>query len=313
VSPGATRYCFPPVCMTAYIAPPNPQHKPLLYGSPSAIVNAALGGVVGYFGGANVNYKSTVLHYPSSGSREDNVTTIVGMICKDGLVVASDSKATKGPTAREEFLKIWDLNVGNTFKAVITGAGRSAFIAKYRNLLEEVCAARAQRQPIQTVPEFITVAEETMQNMSRQYGTERLARLGVMRTGVGEEEHSSTSLFDILPNLVAVIGIHDDKPHLFFIPPDGIAEEQQLFGATGSGGPFADYLLPKMCRADFQIGEAALLAAHVIEQVKHVDPHSGGPTQLATVTKAAVRHWTKAEIMQAELRAGEIEAKIAAL
>jgi len=137
------------------------------------------------------------------------------MICKDGLVVASDSKATRGPTAREEFLKIWDLDVGHPFKAVITGAGRSAFIAKYRNLLEEVCAVRSQRQPIQTVPEFITVAEEAMQNMSRQYGTERLARLGVMRTGVGEEEHSSTNLFDILPNLVAVIGIHDDKPHRF--------------------------------------------------------------------------------------------------
>src|SRR6266481_5862235 len=31
VSPGATRYCFPPVCMTAYIAPPpvktNPNYR----------------------------------------------------------------------------------------------------------------------------------------------------------------------------------------------------------------------------------------------------------------------------------------------
>lgn len=252
-----------------------------------------------------VNYATSI----GSG----DVTTIVGMVCKDGLIVASDSKATKGPTAREEFLKIWDLNVG-PFKAVITGAGRSAFIAKYRNLLEDMCAVRAARQPIQTVPEFITLAEETMQNMSRQYGTERLARLGMMRSGgVGEEEHSSASLFDVLPNLMAVIGIHDERPHLYFIPPDGIAEEQQVFGATGSGGPFADYLLPKMCRGDFQMEEAVLLAVHVIEQVKHVDPHSGGPTQLAAVTKGSVKHWDRSEISNAEKKVSEIEAKAAAL
>jgi len=247
---------------------------------------------------------------PGRGQGDADVTTIIGMICKDGLVVASDSKATRGPTAREEFLKIWDLETG-PFKAVITGAGRSAFIAKYRNLLEAVCAERAQRQPIQSVAEFVTIAEETMQNMSRQYGTERLARLGLMRPGTGEDEQ--TNVFDILPSLMAVIGIHDDKPHLFFIPPDGIAEEQQLFGSTGSGGPFADYLLPKMCRADFQIQEAALLAVHVIDQVKHVDPHSGGPTQLATVKKTTVKHWTKEEIREAEAQAAEIELKTAAL
>ena len=68
-----------------------------------------------------------------------------------------------------------------------------------------------------------------------------------------------------------------------------------------------------MCHADFLVEEAALLASHVIEQVKHVDPHSGGPTQLVTVTKGAVKHWTKVEIVQAEVRASEIEAKTAAL
>src|ERR1700686_557354 len=32
VSPGATRYCFPPDRMTAYIAPPDTTRKPRLYG-----------------------------------------------------------------------------------------------------------------------------------------------------------------------------------------------------------------------------------------------------------------------------------------
>src|SRR5579863_6928303 len=32
VSPGATRYCFPPLRITAYIAPPDTNRKPLLYG-----------------------------------------------------------------------------------------------------------------------------------------------------------------------------------------------------------------------------------------------------------------------------------------
>src|SRR5258707_13605379 len=39
VSPGATRYCFPPVLITAYIGPPRARDKHLLYGRLVRIVN----------------------------------------------------------------------------------------------------------------------------------------------------------------------------------------------------------------------------------------------------------------------------------
>src|SRR5580704_10797543 len=39
VSPGATRYCFPPVCITAYIIPPRAKDKPQLYAAFCTSVN----------------------------------------------------------------------------------------------------------------------------------------------------------------------------------------------------------------------------------------------------------------------------------
>src|ERR1700676_994856 len=44
VSPGATRYCLLPLRMTAYIAPPDANRKPLLYGFLPRSVNAQFKG-----------------------------------------------------------------------------------------------------------------------------------------------------------------------------------------------------------------------------------------------------------------------------
>jgi 20S proteasome alpha/beta subunit len=240
------------------------------------------------------------------------MTTIVGICCKDGLVIGSDSKATRGPSAREEYLKIWDLESG-CFPAVITGAGRTAFFAKYRDMLQDVCRDRHSRQPIQNISDFIRVAEETMQDLSRIYGTERLTRLGLFRPGGEEEGRSVPSFADLFPHFTAVVGVHDQRPHLYFVPPDGVAEEQQGFGAQGSGGPYADYLLPKMYYDGITIAEAALYVVHVIEQVKHVDTHSGGPTQLAMVTKDKIKHWNQSQVEEAVRAASKIDLKAAAL
>src|SRR5712692_2364887 len=46
VSPGATRYCLPPLRMTAYMKPPNAIRKPPLYGRRSAGVKRARGSCV---------------------------------------------------------------------------------------------------------------------------------------------------------------------------------------------------------------------------------------------------------------------------
>src|SRR5579863_6265898 len=47
VSPGATRYCFPPVCITAYIIPPRAKDKPQLYAAFPTSVNALLSAQTG--------------------------------------------------------------------------------------------------------------------------------------------------------------------------------------------------------------------------------------------------------------------------
>ena len=258
-----------------------------------------------------------VIHYPLlplvGAGTETPMTTIVGIICKDGLVIASDSKATHGPAMREEYLKIWDLDVCPGSAGVITGAGRATFIAKYRQLLQEACSAHLQNQPIRTTADFIRLAEQTMQHLAREYGTERMARLGILHTPT--DERSTPAGFDLFPAFVAVIGIHDERPHIFVISPDGVAEEQLAFGAEGSGGPYAEYLLPKVYYDGMTVAEAELCAVHIVEQVKHADPHSGGPVQLVSITKSRpqrprIRRWTTAQIQKAVLQVADIEGQV---
>lgn len=237
------------------------------------------------------------------------MTTIVGISCADGLVIASDSKATKGPTAREEYLKIWDLEVG-PYPAVITGAGRSAYISKYREFLQAECDMRSSRQPIQSRSEFVEIAEEQMQLFSRRYGVERFTRLGLLRMG---DDDGGGHAGLLLPEFQAVIGIYAADPRLYFIGADGVSEEQQLFGSTGSGGPYCEYLLQKMICEGMSVSEGALFAIHIVEQVKHVDPHSGGSTQVAIVTKDGVEHWDTHKVAKATLAVSDIDEKASTL
>lgn len=216
---------------------------------------------------------------------------------------------------REEYLKIWDLDICQGMPGIITGAGRVAFIAKYRQSLQEACATHRNDRPIRTCADFVRIAEHTMQNMAREYGTERMARLGMLRPGGnGEQAHVQQPL-GMFPELLAVVGIHDEKPHIFVVSPDGIAEEQQAFGAEGSGGPFGEYLLPKFYHPEITVAEAELAAIHIVEQVEHADPHSGGPVQLASILKRGgsvpkVKRWTAREVQKALVDVADIESQV---
>jgi 20S proteasome alpha/beta subunit len=107
----------------------------------------------------------------------------------------------------------------------------------------------------------------------------------------------------LLPDLVGIIGVYDQKnPRLFFVSPDGIAEEQQSFGAEGSGGTYAEYALPRMWYDGIPVAEAEICAIHIVEQAKHVDPHSGGPTQLASIGKSGIKHWSASAIQKMTTR-----------
>lgn len=254
-----------------------------------------------------------MIGYKVSGgpNGEHRMTTIAGIVCQDGIVLGSDSLATRGPSAREEYLKIWELSVGSHMPAVITGAGQGAYIAKYREMLQGECERRMRTgPPLDDSSGFVTLAEQTMQDLSRTYGTERFARLGLLDIGSGG---SPTSTRGILPSLTAVIGVFHQEPHLYFVLPDGIAEEQQGFGSEGSGSPYADYLLPRFYHPGITLDDAALCVIYIIEQVKHVDPHSGGPTQVATVTRNGVRLWATEDVMQCTMSVNEIDKEVSAL
>ena len=60
------------------------------------------------------------------GGEDRQMTIIIGVICKNGLVVGCDSQASsvKGvPVKRTEYTKIYEIPVGGDGYALLSGAG----------------------------------------------------------------------------------------------------------------------------------------------------------------------------------------------
>ena len=77
-------------------------------------------------------------------------------------------------------------------------------------------------------------------------------------------------------------------PCLYTVYTDGVAGREEGYASLGSGSAFAEYLLSRLYRDDLTTDEAVRVAVYVVEEVKKVDVHCGGPTQVVVVKKSGV-------------------------
>src|SRR5205809_1702329 len=127
--------------------------------------------------------KSSECYSPGPGfskGGEQPMTIIVGIICKDGVVIASDSQAGafKGvEVKRLDYTKIYDYTIGGTNLA-ITGAGEVPFIARAVELFEEKTAEKTFHKP----REIADLAEDVMNDINKRYVVQRMKDLGYQRS-----------------------------------------------------------------------------------------------------------------------------------
>jgi len=209
------------------------------------------------------------------------MTVIVGLLCKDGIVIASDSQESDDDVGlkRLDVTKVYDTKHFGFQDAeiIVAGTGTSAYIARAAELIEENGFA-----PHFTTPRTVAnIVEDSMGQMKTRYGDDLDLEL---LTGVYCKNCPKDEDRNITPIALYSISAPEEDEKV------GIAEPVTDYAAMGSGGLFARYLLNRLHDDDHPTTELTMDAAireavYVIEEVTKVDLWCGGPTQLLCIRK----------------------------
>ncbi len=212
------------------------------------------------------------------------MTLIVGILCKDGVVMASDSAATFGTFGRptigqQDVRKLIQLNDHILYAS--TGAvGISQVIGDTINQLWEAKTFIGKKSP-----------ESVMDTIGKKINAVVAPYLQV-----GQWQHAITgdAQGSLCKSIIAMPVDH--KPYLFNFDFNGSPERstQELpFIALGSGQPIADPFLALLRRllwssTEPSVAEGRLAAVWAIDHVSRTNPGGvGGPIQLATLNSNA--------------------------
>jgi 20S proteasome alpha/beta subunit len=212
------------------------------------------------------------------------MTIIAGLICSEGLVLAADSQAGsfRGVhVKRLDYTKIYDFRFDGA-TVIVTGAGETPFIARAKEIIE----AKASDAKIKSSREVADIAEDAMKTITKRYVIDRMRDLGPSSKAPILQ---SDELPFAPPNFELLLGVWCGAEWcLYTVYPDGVAGREEGYASMGSGSAFAEYLLARLYRDDLTLEEAIRVAVYVIEEVKKVDLHCGGPTHVVGVTKDGV-------------------------
>ncbi|MBU5687800.1 MAG: archaeal proteasome endopeptidase complex subunit beta [Candidatus Aenigmarchaeota archaeon] len=196
-------------------------------------------------------------------------TTTVGIICKDGVVLAAEKKATLGYlVASKDDVKIVQVmpHIG------MTQAGAVGDIQALVRYLKAEAALYELREGRKI---SVNAAATLLANI--MYGGRWF------------------------PYLVQIIlaGYDDKGPQLFILHPDGSKLEEKKFFSTGSGSPMAFGVLEVLYKDGITIEEGKQIAVKAVKAAVERDIASGGKgIDVAVIDKNGFRMLSEEEIQK---------------
>ena len=197
-------------------------------------------------------------------------TSLVGIVCKDGVVMAGDRKATLGGqiVAMKNAKKVVQLNG----YIVVSGTGVSSDIDMLQKLISaelKLKELRDKRRP--TIKEAANlIAMVSYKNMRQPSMVPFIAGTLV----AGFDENGST--------------------HLFSVYPDGAIDEIEDYSASiSSGMPYILGLLERQYKKDMTVKEGTELAIEAIKSSSERDTASGHGVDVFTITKDGIKQVVK--------------------
>ncbi len=192
-------------------------------------------------------------------------TTTLGMICKGGIVMATESRATMGTlisNKRTNKLFKIDEHIGMTIAGLV---GDAQMLARY--LSAEVQLYRIKNETPLSIKGSATMMSNIL-NGRRYY-----------------------------PYWVQLIvaGIDSTGGHVFSLDAAGGAIEDE-YVTTGSGSPYVYGVLEDHYKKDMSIKDGVDLAVRALSMAMRRDSASGGWINLATITKEGFKRYTDKEL-----------------
>lgn len=221
------------------------------------------------------------------------MTVIVGLVCKDGLVLAADTQESdeEDGMKRLDVKKIYDSDRFDLedIEIAVAGTGTSAHISRAAELINELGF-----NPRLTTPRSVAdVAEDALGKMKERY-CEKDAELELQ----------------LLVGAYCKVQLTGDPPPpqlgLYSVYPPaegekvGVAEAVTDYACLGTGGLFARYLLNRLHDEHHPVSGLSMDAAiheavYVISEVIKVDLWCGGDIQLVCIQDNGKLEWAKAD------------------
>jgi len=191
-------------------------------------------------------------------------TTTVGIVCKDGVILASDTRVTMGFfVAHHKGKKVYkiDDHLAMTISGNVADAQRAVDILK----------ANAQLYRL---------------NMARPMPVSSAARL------IANLLFSSR--YAPLIAQVLIGGMDDAEPHVFSIDPFGSITEEKCV-ATGSGSPIAYGVLEDKYKQDAAIKDMLGIVVRAVDSAMRRDAASGDSFDVSIIDKKGYRELNEKE------------------
>jgi proteasome beta subunit len=191
-------------------------------------------------------------------------TTTIGVVCKDGVILASDTRVTMGFYVAHKFgKKVYkiDDHLGMTIAGTVADAQR----------VVDILTANAQLYKI---------------NMNRPMPVNSAARL------------TANLLFSAryvpLATQVLIGGIDETGPHVFNLDPFGSLTEEK-FVSTGSGSPIAYGVLEDKYREEMSVKELLPTIVKAVNAAMKRDVASGNSYNVIVINNNGYRELTNEE------------------
>ncbi len=201
-------------------------------------------------------------------------TTIIGIVCKDGVVMASDRRATGGGIVLSK-------NVQKTVRIndylVTSGTGNASDI----EMQKKVIAAELRLKELKS---------------KRRPTVKEAANF------IGMITYRNIRNPSMIPSIVGtlVAGVNEDgTTELYTIEPAGTAMKVEDFDANfGSGMPYVLGLLERQYRKDMYVKDGTHLALEAIKSSMQRDTGSGNGIDVFVITKDGIKHEIAQEMIQ---------------
>ncbi|MBT4165677.1 hypothetical protein HOE04_01415 [archaeon] len=199
-------------------------------------------------------------------------TSLVGIVCKDGVIMAGDKRTTAGNMVmnknKQKVVQISD-------NLIISGTGTASDIEMLKKIVQAELRLKELKSKKQTT---IKEAANFIANMS--YRNIRQPTMipfiaGIMLGGLNE----------------------DGTTELYSIEPAGSVMKVENFDANFSSGmPFILGLLERQYKKDLTIQQGIELAIEALKSSTQIDTASGNGIDVFSITKEGIKHEVNQEI-----------------